>query len=123
MKFGGTSVGTIEKIINAAEIVKRRHKEGNEVILSKKRRSALFTYSPSLSFGEVALLVPSLQEDIGDSPFEYSFSIAVALSWRCKTPSKQSGKGILVKYITVKSCLLKRLNSRARSSTGIASKY
>jgi len=33
IKFGGTSVGTIEKIINAAKIVKRRHEEGNEVIV------------------------------------------------------------------------------------------
>ena len=33
IKFGGTSVGTIEKIINAAKIVKRRHEEGNEVMV------------------------------------------------------------------------------------------
>ena len=33
IKFGGTSVGSIEKIINAAKIVKRRHEEGNEVIV------------------------------------------------------------------------------------------
>ena len=33
IKFGGTSVGSIEKIINAAKIVKRRHDEGNEVIV------------------------------------------------------------------------------------------
>ena len=33
IKFGGTSVGSIEKIINAAKIAKRRHEEGNEVIV------------------------------------------------------------------------------------------
>ena len=33
IKFGGTSVGGIEKIINAAKIVKKRHEEGNEVIV------------------------------------------------------------------------------------------
>mgnify|MGYP006107211365 CR=1 FL=1 len=33
LKFGGTSVGSIEKIINAAKIVKKRQEEGNEVIV------------------------------------------------------------------------------------------
>jgi len=33
VKFGGTSVGSIEKIINAAKIVKKRQEEGNEVIV------------------------------------------------------------------------------------------
>ena len=33
IKFGGTSVGSIEKIINAAKIIKKRRKEGNEVIV------------------------------------------------------------------------------------------
>ena len=33
IKFGGTSVGTIDKIINAAKIAKRRYEEGNEVIV------------------------------------------------------------------------------------------
>ena len=33
VKFGGTSVGSIENIINAAKIVKKRHEEGNEVIV------------------------------------------------------------------------------------------
>ena len=33
IKFGGTSVGSIEKIVNAAKIVKKRHEEGNEVIV------------------------------------------------------------------------------------------
>ena len=33
IKFGGTSVGSIEKIINAAKIVTKRHTEGNEVIV------------------------------------------------------------------------------------------
>ena len=33
IKFGGTSVGSIEKIINAAKIVKKRQEEGNEVIV------------------------------------------------------------------------------------------
>jgi len=33
VKFGGTSVGSIEKIINAAKIIKKRHEDGNEVIV------------------------------------------------------------------------------------------
>ena len=33
IKFGGTSVGSIEKIINAAKIIKKKHEEGNEVIV------------------------------------------------------------------------------------------
>jgi len=33
IKFGGTSVGTVQKIINAAKIVKRRHEEGNEIMV------------------------------------------------------------------------------------------
>ena len=33
IKFGGTSVGSIEKIVNAAKIIKKRHEEGNEVIV------------------------------------------------------------------------------------------
>ena len=33
IKFGGTSVGSIEKIINAAKIVKDRHSKGEQVIV------------------------------------------------------------------------------------------
>jgi len=33
VKFGGTSVGSVKKIINAAKIVKKRHEEGNEIIV------------------------------------------------------------------------------------------
>ena len=33
IKFGGTSVGSMEKIINAAQIVKKRQDEGNQVIV------------------------------------------------------------------------------------------
>ncbi len=33
LKFGGTSVGSIEKIKNVANIIKKRQKEGNEVIV------------------------------------------------------------------------------------------
>ena len=33
LKFGGTSVGSIERIINAAEIIKREHEGGNSVIV------------------------------------------------------------------------------------------
>tara|TARA_B100000029_G_scaffold289884_1_gene283534 strand:- start:74 stop:1288 length:1215 start_codon:yes stop_codon:yes gene_type:complete len=33
VKFGGTSVGSIEKIVNAAKIVKKRHEEGNQIIV------------------------------------------------------------------------------------------
>ena len=33
LKFGGTSVGTIEKIKNVANIIKKRHLDGNEIIV------------------------------------------------------------------------------------------
>ena len=33
LKFGGTSVGTIDKIKNVANIIKKRHDEGNEIIV------------------------------------------------------------------------------------------
>jgi len=33
LKFGGTSVGSIEKIKKVADIIKERHKEGNEIIV------------------------------------------------------------------------------------------
>ena len=33
IKFGGTSVGTIEKIKKVANIIKKRHNEGNEIIV------------------------------------------------------------------------------------------
>tara|TARA_X000001036_G_scaffold430254_1_gene462639 strand:- start:32 stop:1243 length:1212 start_codon:yes stop_codon:yes gene_type:complete len=32
LKFGGTSVGTIERILHVAKIIKKEHNEGNEVI-------------------------------------------------------------------------------------------
>ena len=33
LKFGGTSVGTVEKIKKVANIIKTRHSEGNEIIV------------------------------------------------------------------------------------------
>ena len=33
MKFGGTSVGTIEKIKKVANIIKKRHSENNQIIV------------------------------------------------------------------------------------------
>ena len=33
LKFGGTSVGSIEKIQNVSKIVKKRHEEGNQIIV------------------------------------------------------------------------------------------
>jgi aspartate kinase len=33
LKFGGTSVGSLEKIQKIANIIKKRHKEGNEIIV------------------------------------------------------------------------------------------
>ena len=33
LKFGGTSVGTIEKIKKVANIIKNRFSEGNEIIV------------------------------------------------------------------------------------------
>ena len=33
LKFGGTSVGSIEKIQKVADLIKKRHQEGNEIIV------------------------------------------------------------------------------------------
>ena len=33
LKFGGTSVGSIERIVHAAKIVKKEHSQGNEIIV------------------------------------------------------------------------------------------
>ena len=33
LKFGGTSVGSIEKIQKVAKIIKSRHDQGNELII------------------------------------------------------------------------------------------
>ena len=33
LKFGGTSVGSIERIVYAAKIVKKEHSQGNEIIV------------------------------------------------------------------------------------------
>ena len=33
LKFGGTSVGTIERIMHVAKIIKREHDAGNELIV------------------------------------------------------------------------------------------
>ena len=33
LKFGGTSVGSIEKIQKVANIIKKKHEEGNEIIV------------------------------------------------------------------------------------------
>ena len=33
LKFGGTSVGTIEKIKKVANIIKKKHNEGNQIIV------------------------------------------------------------------------------------------
>ena len=33
LKFGGTSVGSIENIRKVANIIKKRHEEGNEIIV------------------------------------------------------------------------------------------
>ena len=33
LKFGGTSVGTIERILHVAKIIKKEHDSGNEVIV------------------------------------------------------------------------------------------
>ena len=33
LKFGGTSVGTIERIMHVAKIIKKEHDEGNEILV------------------------------------------------------------------------------------------
>ena len=34
LKFGGTSVGSIKRILHAAKIIKKEHDDGNKVIAS-----------------------------------------------------------------------------------------
>jgi len=41
LKFGGTSVGSVEKIKKVANIIKERHKEGNEIIVVVSAMSGL----------------------------------------------------------------------------------
>ena len=43
LKFGGTSVGSIEKIQNVAKIVKKKHDEGNQVIVVVSAMSGVTT--------------------------------------------------------------------------------
>ena len=33
LKFGGTSVGSIERIMHAAKIIQKEHKQGNHLIV------------------------------------------------------------------------------------------
>ena len=33
LKFGGTSVGSVKRILHAAEIVKKAHSKGNQIIV------------------------------------------------------------------------------------------
>ena len=33
LKFGGTSVGSVERILHASNIVKKEHSEGNQIIV------------------------------------------------------------------------------------------
>ena len=33
LKFGGTSVGSIERILHAANLIKKEHSKGNEIIV------------------------------------------------------------------------------------------
>ena len=53
LKFGGTSVGTIERILHVAKIVKKEHSAGNELIIIVSAMSGktneLIDYSKSIS--------------------------------------------------------------------------
>ena len=33
LKFGGTSVGSIDRIVHAAKIIKKEHEQGNKIIV------------------------------------------------------------------------------------------
>ena len=47
LKFGGTSVGTIEKIKKVANIIKKRHDEGNEFIVIVSAFGLALIHRPS----------------------------------------------------------------------------
>ena len=53
LKFGGTSVGSIERIVHAANIVKKEHLKGNKIIVVVSAMSGktneLLSYSTSIS--------------------------------------------------------------------------
>jgi len=53
LKFGGTSVGSIERIINAANIIKKEHSKGNEIIVVVSamagKTNELISHSRSIS--------------------------------------------------------------------------
>ena len=67
LKFGGTSVGTIERILHVAEIIKKEYAAGNEVIaivsaMSGKTNELLkisTTISPNFSKRELDVLLTS----------------------------------------------------------------
>ena len=53
LKFGGTSVGSIEKIHKVANIIKKRHEEGNEIIVIV---SAMFGVTNDLIKNQIRLV-------------------------------------------------------------------
>ena len=53
LKFGGTSVGSVKRILHAAEIVKKEHSKGNQIIVVVSAMSGktneLISHSNSIS--------------------------------------------------------------------------
>ena len=53
LKFGGTSLGSIDRIVHAAKIVKKEHKNGHKIIVVVSAMSGttnnLISYSKSIS--------------------------------------------------------------------------
>ena len=53
LKFGGTSVGSIKRIVHAAKIVKKEHDKGNKIIVVVSAMSGttnnLIAHSQSIS--------------------------------------------------------------------------
>ena len=60
LKFGGTSVGNIGKIKKVASIIKKRHSEGNQIIVVVSAMAGASTYSSTTVW--LNLMVPDSRQ-------------------------------------------------------------
>ena len=68
MKFGGTSVGTIEKIKKVANIIKKRLSEGNQIIVVVSAMSGVTDELKSKSDSILLFLSQKLLSRISSYP-------------------------------------------------------
>ena len=73
LKFGGTSVGTIERILHVAKIIKKEHDSGNQVIAIVSAMSGktneLLKQSKSISANFKATLILGARSPNISSPY------------------------------------------------------